>query len=396
MTTNSVRNSITQSASEYVVDLLKTRLPDQYVYHTIDRTTEIVQACEEIGEAAGLKPAEMQTVALAAWFLYSGFVESDIEQSSNIAAEFLRSKRYSAEGIKKVVDCIQAVVPVQNPQDPLGEVLCDAENLHLAKKRYFEKSDLLRVEMERIAGKPMDDLDWIQSRIQKLSTEPFRTAYARDQYGRRRAENLVKAQDDLRQALVKQEAVNARAARNELLRAKLESAQKPARGVDMMFRVMNRNNMTLNVLADRKANMMIHTNAIILSITIGVLVRNLDETPHLVVPTVILVASSLATIVIATLATRPNIKLSQSPERRMADLLFFGNFFKMDFKEYEAGMNEMISKGDFVYGSLIKDTYNIGQVLGRKYRYIRACYDVFMYGLIVSILSFGVAYFFHR
>src|SRR5438128_1551461 len=140
-------SSIIQTASDYVSDLLKTRLPGQYVYHTADRTMEIVRACEEIGEAAGLKPPEMQTVLLGALFLHTGLIDGDVRKSANIAAEFLRTKRYPADAIKKVVSCIEAAVPVQNPQNVLDEVLCDAENLHLAKKKYFEKSDLLRVEL---------------------------------------------------------------------------------------------------------------------------------------------------------------------------------------------------------------------------------------------------------
>jgi hypothetical protein len=154
--------------------------------------------------------------------------------------------------------------------------------------------------------------------------------------------------------------------------------------------------MTLTVLADRKANMMIQTNAIILSITISVLLRNLAETPHLVLPTMILVTTSLTTIVIATLATRPQMYNRKNTKPRVSDLLFFGNVFRMDYKEFEAGMNELISKGDSVYGSLIQDAYNLEQVLGRKYRYIRICYDVFIYGMVVSVLSFAAAYFFSQ
>src|SRR2546428_10542892 len=106
-----VRTSITQSAADYVSDLLITRLPDRYVFHTLERTTEIVRACEEIGEAASLKPPELQTVVLVAWFLHTGLVESDATQSVNIATEFLRSQRYPAHDINKVVSCIQSVIP---------------------------------------------------------------------------------------------------------------------------------------------------------------------------------------------------------------------------------------------------------------------------------------------
>ncbi len=396
-----VKSSIIDSAAEFVTDLLVTRLPEQYVFHTVDRTNEIVQACQEIGEAVGLKQADLQTVVLAAWFLHAGLVESEPGRSVKIATEFLGSKNYPAESIKKVVNCIQDVVPVQNPQSLLDEVLCDAESLHLAKKKYFSKSELLRVEQEKVSGKPLADIEWMEYRVQALNTKPFHTAYAREEYGKRRSDNLVKAQEELREAMAKKENAvaksDAKEVKKELLKAKLEAAQKqPVKGVDGMFRIINRNNMTLNVLADRKANMLIHTNAIVLSITMSLLVRNLGETPFLIIPAILLVATCLTTIVISVHATRPRMYTPPASQRRITDLLFFGNFYKMDFKDYETGMNEVMSRGESLYGSLIQDAYNIGQVLGRKYQYIRAAYDVFMYGLILSVVSFGIAYLVHK
>jgi hypothetical protein len=54
-------------------------------------------------------------------------------------------------------------------------------------------------------------------------------------------------------------------------------------------------------------------------------------------------------------------------------------------------MNEMMKDRDYIYGSMIKDIYFLGIVLARKYRYLRISYTIFMYGLIVSVLAFGLA-----
>jgi hypothetical protein len=40
---------------------------------------------------------------------------------------------------------------------------------------------------------------------------------------------------------------------------------------------------------------------------------------------------------------------------------------------------------------MIKDVYFLGVVLARKYRYLRISYSIFMFGLIISLLAFGVA-----
>jgi hypothetical protein len=54
-------------------------------------------------------------------------------------------------------------------------------------------------------------------------------------------------------------------------------------------------------------------------------------------------------------------------------------------------MNEMMKDREYLYGSMIKDFYFLGQVLGQKFKYLRICYNIFMYGLIISILAFALA-----
>jgi hypothetical protein len=73
------------------------------------------------------------------------------------------------------------------------------------------------------------------------------------------------------------------------------------------------------------------------------------------------------------------------------NLLFFGNFYRMNLPEYIAGMRSVMADRDYLYGSLIIDVYSQGVVLGRKYRLLRISYNVFMFGLIASVLAFIIA-----
>ena len=51
----------------------------------------------------------------------------------------------------------------------------------------------------------------------------------------------------------------------------------------------------------------------------------------------------------------------------------------------------MMDDRDFLYGSLIRDVYFQGIALGKKYRWLRLSYNVFMYGLIFSVFAFVIA-----
>jgi hypothetical protein len=162
-----------------------------------------------------------------------------------------------------------------------------------------------------------------------------------------------------------------------------------------MFRVTLSNHTDLSAMADSKANIMISVNSIIISVVLTVLLRKLEEFPNLVVPTIILLLVNITTIVFAILAVRPKIIAGVFSEedirQKRANLLFFGNFHKMPVHTFEWGMKEMMKDKDYLYGSMIRDLYYLGVVLGRKYNMLRVAYNVFMYGLIIAVISFGAA-----
>ena len=63
----------------------------------------------------------------------------------------------------------------------------------------------------------------------------------------------------------------------------------------------------------------------------------------------------------------------------------------MKLDDYMWGMKEMMKDSDYLYGSLIKDIYFLGVVLGKKYRFLRISYTIFMFGFVIAILSFFLA-----
>jgi len=186
------------------------------------------------------------------------------------------------------------------------------------------------------------------------------------------------------------------------LKKKVKEAKelKPTRGIETMFRTTSKNHMELSAIADNKANIMISINSIILSVLVSVLIRKLEEYPHMTVPAVLLTVVCLTTIVFAVLATRPNVTKGRFTHEdilnKETNLLFFGNFHKMKFDDYEWGMKEMLQDADYLYGSMIKDIYFLGAVLGKKYRLLRISYTIFMFGFVMAILGFIVAELFFK
>jgi len=164
------------------------------------------------------------------------------------------------------------------------------------------------------------------------------------------------------------------------------------RAIDTMFRISSSNQMRLSKMADRKAHIMITVNAIILSAVISLLLRKLDTNSFLMIPAFLLLVSSVGAIIFAVLATRPVIHKGSVSKKDMdekkVNLLFFGNFYRMPLADYRESMMKMMDNLEYVYGSLVTDGYFQGVVLGKKYRLLRISYNVFMFGLIISVIAF--------
>jgi uncharacterized membrane protein len=162
--------------------------------------------------------------------------------------------------------------------------------------------------------------------------------------------------------------------------------------IETLLKVTAGNDHRLSDMADNKAQILITVNSIILSAIISLVLGRLKDTSYLVEPSLILLATSLVTLILAILSTRPSLPKGRFTTtdltEKKVNLLFFGNFYKMKIKEYAAGMTHVLNDDEFLYQTLIKDEYTQGIVLGQKYRLLRAAYNVFMSGLIIVIIVF--------
>jgi predicted metal-dependent HD superfamily phosphohydrolase len=174
-----------------------------------------------------------------------------------------------------------------------------------------------------------------------------------------------------------------------------KTKKEAGKGIDTVFRITSNNNQRLSSMADSKAHILIQVNSIIISVLLSLLLRKIEDHTNLAIPAVILLTVNLITIIFSILATRPHIPpgtFSKADlEEKKVNLLFFGNFYKMNLEEYANGMLQMMDDSDFLYGSLIRDVYFQGIALGKKYRWLRLSYNTFMYGLIASVLAFLIA-----
>ena len=379
-------------------------LPEYMVYHNLNHTREVVKAAIKIGNYANLTEDEMEILIIAAWFHDTGFkyqYENHEKKSAEVAADFLTENNASEEKIEKVVSTIHSTSIAQKPKTLIENVLNDADFIHLSKKSYFDKLLLLKSELERKDGKPINDNEWYESNLEFLRNHKYYTEYGKTVLSPKVENNilvqlkLIKKIGKLQDEIISKD-LNLDPAKIKELKKKLKKVEgRPDRGIETMFRLTSRNHLQLSAMADNKANILISVNSIIISIIISGLIKTLDNHPHLVVPTYIILVINVVTIVFAIFALRPNVtkgKFTRKDiEEKNTNLLFFGNFHGMQRNDYKWGMVEMMNDSNYLYSSLIDDIYFLGKVLGKKYRYLRFAYNIFMYGIIVAVIAFVIA-----
>ena len=387
--------SIVQKADDFVFDLFKKSSNTNLIFHDYKHTADVLKGAIEIGNSAGLNPDEQEIVSLAALFHDVGYLDicKGHEQISvKIAKQFLEAEKYNPEKLQKVIDCILATDLEKKPENKLQEVICDADTLNVGTSEYALRSKLLRAEQEQITGILVPDYEWIKNELEFLKNHRFYTRYAQITYNEAKAKNIFQRREEYKKLIKKQEDHSLKLSERE---EKSKRNKVPQRGIETMFRTTLRNHISLSAITDKKANLMLSINAIVISITISTIIPKYKSNPELIPPSIFLLSICLLSIIFATLSTSPKITkgvfTKEDVIKKRTNLLFFGNFFNNTLEEFQWGMKEMMKDHDFLYGSMIRDLHSLGNVLNTKYRNLRITYLIFMYGMILSVIMFGLA-----
>lgn len=165
--------------------------------------------------------------------------------------------------------------------------------------------------------------------------------------------------------------------------AKIEP--RPEKGVETLFRLLSKNQYTLNAMIDRKSNILISINALILSIVLGTVLDQLDRDPHLIYPAILILMTNLISIGYAVIATRPEKKHGS---RSTNNLMFYGNFHDMEEDAYVSQISDLMNQGDELYKTIAKDTFYLGKTINRKFKLLRSSFTIFLIGIILSVFAF--------
>ncbi len=377
-----INSELLKEIEKYVTDLIIKDSSENLTYHTIDHTRLVVKNAEIIGTRENLNGDEMNTLLAGAWFHDTGYIkkyQGHEKESVTIAVNFLKLKGVDKDTTDLVSECIMATTFPHQPANKIAEVLCDADFMHLGTDNYFEHAEKLRQELKNTGVRKLKKSEFEKESVQLFQNHSYFTNYCLAEITKTKEKNLK---------FLKESAVK----RQQKKKAASEKTNRYSRGVDSMFKLTARNQINLSSIADNKSNILISLNGIIISLGLVALASKFKENPSIIIPTVIFIVFSLSTIILAILSTRPNIssgKFTRNDiKQKKVNLLFFGNFYNMELDEYEWAIKEMINDDQYLYSTMTKDQYSLGKVLARKYKLLRWAFNVFMLGLVVSVIAY--------
>lgn len=385
-------NNYTSKFERWIRSKFEESQRNELVYHNLGHTEFIVEKVSEIAKYYDLEESDREDLFFAAWLHDVGYWKGEPKSHENRSAELadsgLMNFGLNQERIDRIKSAILATQMPQNPKDLFESILCDADLYHLGTETFLEKSFDLKLEQELMGCGICSDKDWLRKSLEFLQNHHYHTSFGRSFLEPVKNANCQKIINLLEKENLEQKSKKEKGKKGDKL-------GKPDRGIETLFRVTSANHMELSAMADTKANIMISVNSIIISIVVTILIRKLEEFPNFTIPAILLVGTCLAAMVFAILATRPKVSHGKVTKEDIANkkgnLLYFGNFHQMSLEDYSSGMEKMMTDAEYLYGSMTRDIYYLGRVLGKKYKLLRMSYNVFMFGFIISVISFLIA-----
>lgn len=386
-------HKIDKRIEDYVTGLFGQMHSNALVFHNLEHTEGVVKRTKEIAGHYNVSENDMLILFAASWFHDTGYLFTDPEKHEEMSCEIMKKFMSDLVDDEKSIDAIAGcIMATKSPRDPanlLQEIICDADTYHLGTKE-FKMMNKKAYEETKDRDPKTKKRDFRIGTVRMMESHRFYTSYCKDLLEKRKEKNIkdLKSKINNSENTEKEEQVDL----SEVSEGKSKLMSK---GIQTMLRLTSKNHIDLSEMADRKANILISVNSIIISVILSFFIRKLTTETYLIIPTVIFLLAAVSTIIISILATRPKISggtfTMEAVKEKKINLLFFGNFYKASYEEYNAAMREMMTDTDYLYGSLIKDIYYLGVVLGRKYKLIRLAFNVFMIGIIASVIAFGIA-----
>lgn len=356
-------------------------------YHDYAHSKKVAEEVFRLAQSAGIGKKNTEDLVLAAIFHDVGYAtdpKNHEQVSAEYAEKFLLENEFDPIRIESVKKYILATKLSWDGFDLNSQYLRDADLNSLSSNDYIRINEDLLHERINIEGLEISEEDWTDQNINFFRRHTYHTDEAIELYKKGKARNF-------KRLLTK---------KNEALTEKKQQTLASSKAAQTQLKTSLRNHIDLSSIADNKANIMLSVNAIVITVGLPLMAQQVYENKLFIIPIIVLGLSSTISMAYATLSTRP-IKmkgvsdLKEIPNKK-TNLFFFGNFFKMNFADYEVGIKQVVGDDEILENSVVRDLFFLGKSLGEKFHYLRICYNAFLVGMILTVILFVILSLIHQ
>ena len=156
-----------------------------------------------------------------------------------------------------------------------------------------------------------------------------------------------------------------------------------------VLRTAQQHHVMLGMIADQKANIILGAFLIFITVTQTVLENHNQYSMAMWILSAFFTVSAIFALLVIT----PRFRKAKPASGAPSNLLFFGSFSVLDQDEYVNALRDSLQDNEQARTLMMRDIYQIGQVLDKKYVNLRLSYLSLGTGIIASALSFSMLYF---
>ena len=386
--------------------------PERIVYHDLAFAERLISKITTIGEHTHLTTREIQMAKIVGWFFCSCFDKIDVKISDGIISdnneelsikninEFFNEEKFPDSIKEEIIENVKGINFFRTAENNIQKTVSDAITADLVCVEDINHNLKLVYQELLLNNVSVSKLNWYEAIIPIAESLNFYTSYGQKELApnvKIQVQNLKKAKSKIvkqNEKVLKKELAISDKELKKLKKNLKNLSGRDDRAVQTLFRTTIKNHYTLREMVDRKANIMITVNSIILSVVISGIASREFEHQLYYVPIIVLTVCAAISIFFAIISTRPNKTQGQFTEEEIrtknGNLLYFGNFHNMSPRDFEWGMLQMLNDSDYLYGSMIRDLYYLGSVIQKKFKNIRISLNIFLGGMISSLILYVI------
>ena len=195
---------------QFIIEKLRNELPTYLTYHNFQHTEDVVDACNYLAGKENVVGEDLLLLKTAALFHDTGFLQNYIEHeqiSCQFTEKFLPDYGYTDEQIKHICQMIMATRIPQNPQDHLGQILCDSDLFYFGGNDFDKHSNKLFEEL-KYNGLVKTNEEWNFKQIEFISSHKYFTITANNEREKGKQEIINKLELEIDKSHSKHEKLN--------------------------------------------------------------------------------------------------------------------------------------------------------------------------------------------